>query len=93
MLLGAVRSLLLLVDAQMRRAPAVHGAEASVQRCRLLIEAARRLGVPVLATEQYPEGLGPTMPALAPLLEPVEVHAKRHSPAPANRRSSRRSRR
>jgi nicotinamidase-related amidase len=78
MLLEADRSLLLLVDAQTRLAPAIHDADACVERCRLLIEAARRLAVPVVATEQYPEGLGPTVPALADLLKPAEVHAKRH---------------
>jgi hypothetical protein len=30
-----------------------------------LVEGARLLGVPVEATEQYPKGLGPTVPALA----------------------------
>jgi nicotinamidase-related amidase len=78
MLLDADRSLLLLIDAQTRLAPAIHDAEACVQRCRLLVEAARRLDVPVVALEQYPEGLGPTVPALAALLEPAQVHAKRH---------------
>ncbi len=78
MLLEAARSLLLLVDVQTRLAPAVHAAAACVQRCRLLLEAARRLDVPVLATEQCPEGLGPLVPELAALLEPAQVHAKRH---------------
>jgi nicotinamidase-related amidase len=78
MLLDVARSLLLLVDAQTRLAPAIHDADGCVRRCRLLIEAARRLDVPVLATEQYPEGLGATVPELAALLEPGQVHAKRH---------------
>jgi nicotinamidase-related amidase len=78
MLLEAARSLLLLVDVQTRLAPAVHDAAACVQRCRLLLEAAKRLDVPVLATAQYPGGLGPVVPELAALLEPAQVHAKRH---------------
>jgi len=78
MLLEAERSLLLLVDAQTRLVPAIHDADACVRRCRLLIEAARRLEVPFVATEQYPQGLGPTVPELAALLEPAKVHAKRH---------------
>ena len=65
MLLQADSSLLLLVDTQTRLAPAIHDADAAVRRCRLLIEAAKRLEVPVLAVEQYPEGLGPTVPELA----------------------------
>jgi nicotinamidase-related amidase len=78
MLLEADRSLLLLVDTQTRLAPAIHDADACVRRCRLLIEAAKRLDVPVVAVEQYPEGLGPTVPELAALLDPARVHAKRH---------------
>jgi len=78
MLLEAARSLLLLVDTQTRLTPAIHDADACVQRCRLLIEAAKRLDVPVVAIEQYPLGLGPTVPEPAALLDPSQVHAKRH---------------
>ncbi|GIW40004.1 MAG: hydrolase [Candidatus Binatia bacterium] len=31
---------------------------------RILVEAARTLGIPVLATEQYPKGLGPLVPEI-----------------------------
>jgi hypothetical protein len=53
-------------------------ADACVRRCRLLIETAKRLDVPVVAIEQYPQGLGPTVPELAALLNLAQVHAKRH---------------
>lgn len=36
---------------------------------RILVEAARLLGAPVFSTEQYPKGLGPTLPEVASLLE------------------------
>jgi nicotinamidase-related amidase len=78
MLLDAARSLLLLVDSQTRLAPAIPDADACVRCCRLLIETAMRLDVPVVAIEQYPQGLGPTVPELAALLNPAQVHAKRH---------------
>jgi hypothetical protein len=38
--------------------PAIHQGEAVVARCELLARAARLLGIPVLATEQNPAGLG-----------------------------------
>lgn len=53
--------LVLVVDVQERLAPAIADGATVIDRCRLLVEAARRLGVPVIASEQYPKGLGPTV--------------------------------
>ncbi len=78
MLLSARRSILLVVDVQERLAPAIDGGEAATARAGIMVLAARRLGVPVLASEQYPRGLGPTVPALRTLLEPGEVVEKIH---------------
>jgi nicotinamidase-related amidase len=55
----------LLVDFQQRLVPAIHGTETVIARAVRLAEAAQLLGVPVCATEQYPEGLGPIVPPLA----------------------------
>ena len=65
MLLSAERSVLLLVDLQRKLVPAIHGGGSVVATAARLAEAARLLDVPVLATEQYPEGLGPTVESLA----------------------------
>jgi nicotinamidase-related amidase len=65
MLLSAERSVLLLVDLQQRLMPAIHDGDSVVARAARLAEAAVLLDVPVLATEQYPAGLGPTVEALA----------------------------
>jgi nicotinamidase-related amidase len=61
-------SLLLVVDIQERLAAAMpkESLEKLVKNTRLLLQAANLLGVPVLASEQYPKGLGPT---IAPILE------------------------
>jgi nicotinamidase-related amidase len=64
-LLSAERSVLLLVDLQQRLMPAIHDGGAVVTRAARLAEAAVLLDVPVLATEQYPAGLGPTVGPLA----------------------------
>ncbi len=65
------RCLLLVVDAQERLLPAM--AEPSRERLvtstELLLDAAAQLGVAVSATEQYPKGLGPTVPSLRSRLE------------------------
>ncbi|MBI5074123.1 MAG: hydrolase [Nitrospirae bacterium] len=55
-------SLLVIVDIQERLAVAMTEKERVVANTLHLIESARLLGVPLLITEQYPRGLGPTVP-------------------------------
>jgi nicotinamidase-related amidase len=68
-------SLLLVVDVQERLAAAMPPAsvERVVRNGRILIEAAHRLGVPIVLSEQYPKGLGPTVTALAEPLRALGV--------------------
>jgi nicotinamidase-related amidase len=56
---------LLVVDMQERLVRLIPGHEQLVWNIGRLIEGAKILGLPVLATEQYPKGLGPTSPELA----------------------------
>ncbi|HLV19144.1 MAG TPA: hydrolase [Pseudomonas sp.] len=72
MLMRADHSTLLVIDIQERLCPALHNAEALVENSAWLIQVARRMNVPVLVSEQYPKGLGPTVAALRPLLEGIE---------------------
>ena len=64
-------ALLLVIDVQERLAAAMNPqALAAVEKnATVLIRAARRLGLPIFATEQYPKGLGYTVPGLRALLE------------------------
>src|SRR5688500_14976954 len=66
------RAAVLLVDFQER--PAAVMAPGEVAACErnivLLFELARQLRIPVVVSEQYPRGLGPTVPALKSALEP-----------------------
>jgi nicotinamidase-related amidase len=66
-------SLLLVVDVQERLASAMPeaGMEKLVANTTILLEAARLLGIAVAASEQYPKGLGPTVPALAMKLREI----------------------
>jgi nicotinamidase-related amidase len=64
-LLNADGAVLLLIDLQQRLVPVIHDNETVVARAVRLAEAARLLDVPIRATEQYPAGLGPTVPPLA----------------------------
>ena len=77
MLLDATTTCLLVIDIQERLAAAVADGEGVIGRARLLLTAAARLGVPVIVSEQYPEGLGPTVEGLRPLPEHATVVPKR----------------
>ncbi|MFO0572000.1 MAG: isochorismatase family protein [Polyangiaceae bacterium] len=70
------RTAVLVVDVQERLAQAMPPEQVERLRraARILIEAARLLGAPVLATEQYPKGLGPTLPEVAEALRSVDAH-------------------
>jgi nicotinamidase-related amidase len=63
--MSAVDTALLVVDVQVKLMPSIPGAEALIRNLAFLIDAARMLGLPVQATEQYPKGLGSTVPELA----------------------------
>ncbi len=56
---------LLVIDVQERLVPAIARHRHVVWNIGRLLDGARLLGLPVLATEQYPKGLGPTVPELA----------------------------
>ncbi|MCA1826910.1 MAG: hydrolase [Myxococcales bacterium] len=68
------QSLLLVIDVQEKLAAAMKGREQLERNVAVLIQAARRLGLPIVATEQYPKGLGHTVAALRDLLgdQPME---------------------
>lgn len=57
----ADQSTLLIVDVQERLAPVMHDPRKVIYGCVTLVRAAGAIGVPVLVSEQYVRGLGPTM--------------------------------
>jgi nicotinamidase-related amidase len=59
------QSALLVIDVQEKLLVKIPTAQALVHNISFLIDGARLVEVPVSATEQYPKGLGPTVPALA----------------------------
>ncbi len=73
------RAALLVVDIQERLCPAMapDALERVLRGTTVLLEAARRFGLPVVVTQQYPKGLGPTVAQLAPAIEalaPEQLH-------------------
>lgn len=65
MLIDPRRSQLLVIDIQERLMPAVDGADRVAANAGILIRSAERLGIPITVTEQYPKGLGRTVPDVA----------------------------
>jgi nicotinamidase-related amidase len=61
MLLSRDKSQLLIVDVQEKLLGAISGKDRVVEHCVRLVRAARTLGIPITISEQYPQGLGPTV--------------------------------
>jgi nicotinamidase-related amidase len=55
---------LILIDIQDKLAAAMRHKDQIVHNCLHLIELAKLLNIPILVTEQYPKGLGPTLPEI-----------------------------
>ena len=71
MRLTPATSALVVVDIQQRLLPTIPGGSTVITESCRLVDAARLFNVPVLATEQYPKGLGPTIETLAEKLDKV----------------------
>ncbi len=63
-LLAIERSALVVIDVQQRYLPHLHRPTRLVEAVRRLCRGAGIAGVPVVVTEQYPQGLGPTTDAV-----------------------------
>lgn len=63
-------AILVVVDVQEKLVPAIHAElyPASLKNIRIMIETAAALGLPILVTEQYPKGLGRTVPEIREML-------------------------
>lgn len=59
------RSLLAIIDVQEKLVPAIQRSERLLQRIDFLMNVCNALALPVVVTEQYPKGLGPTVPSIA----------------------------
>jgi nicotinamidase-related amidase len=69
------RAVLAVIDVQEAFRPAVLDFDEVARSTAALVQGARRMDIPVLVTEQYPKGLGRTVPEVAEHLEgisPVE---------------------
>jgi nicotinamidase-related amidase len=62
-------AVLLVVDVQEKLLPVIHDSARVLRNVERLVRGAHVLGVPVLVTEQYVKGLGPTVTPLRQALE------------------------
>ena len=71
-------SVCVIIDIQQRLLPAMNDSEKVLNRAQLLVNGMNELNVPVVVTEQYPQGLGNTVAELAELFtESTPVIAKK----------------
>ncbi|MCC7168571.1 MAG: hydrolase [Rhodospirillales bacterium] len=78
MRIKAQESCLLIVDVQERLAPVMADPRRVLYGGATLMRAALRLSIPIMVTEQYPKGLGPTMIDLRSLAPEGAIFEKVH---------------
>jgi nicotinamidase-related amidase len=76
MLIDRNKCSLLLVDVQERLLPAMASPDGVVSLVSILLKAAKLLDVPVTVSEQYPRGLGHTVPVIAAQIGNAPVFEK-----------------
>lgn len=72
------QSLVLLIDIQSKLAPAIADHALVLAAAEWVLQVAAQLQIPCLATEQYPEGLGHTVPQLQSYFQPEHILPKIH---------------
>jgi nicotinamidase-related amidase len=78
MILNATSAQIVIVDMQERLVPAMNDGETAVDRCAVILQTAAELSIPVLLSEQYPKGLGATVPRLLELRGQATLLEKIH---------------
>lgn len=69
------KAVIVVIDIQERLLPAMKNQTEIARKAAMLIRGARILGTPILVTEQYPKGLGRTVPEIKEALgeiQPIE---------------------
>ncbi len=69
---------LVIIDIQRKLSAVMAEKEAVISAVSVLIRGCRFMKLPMFFTEQYPEGLGPTEPALLELLDHTQAMTKKY---------------
>ncbi|HAS04652.1 MAG TPA: hydrolase [Dehalococcoidia bacterium] len=75
-MLKSENTVLLIVDVQEKLLPVIYREENLTANIIRLIQGMQVLEIPVIVTEQYPKGLGETVPEIAQLLTNIEALPK-----------------
>jgi len=67
-MLNIDKTALVIIDVQEKLSRVMHEKEKLFENLQKLVKGAQILGIPILVTEQNPNGLGPTVPEIASLL-------------------------
>lgn len=74
--LNREETVLLVIDIQEKLVPVMDYKDQVINNNKILISAAQQMDFPVVATEQYPKGLGQTVPELLKLIDKDNIFAK-----------------
>ncbi|UZQ51170.1 hydrolase [Clostridium kluyveri] len=69
-------SALIVIDIQERLVPAMPTSQKVIQNTNTLLSVSNKLEIPTIITEQYPKGLGKTVPEIHYNINEVSVHEK-----------------
>lgn len=69
-------TLLMVIDIQERLVPVMKYKDQVIKNTNILITAAKEMDFPVIVTEQYPKGLGRTVPELIDLVDEESIYSK-----------------
>jgi nicotinamidase-related amidase len=67
-MLETTNTVLLIIDVQEKLVRVMHDKDSLLSNLQKLIEGIQVMGIPVIVTEQYPQGLGPTVPEITNLI-------------------------
>jgi nicotinamidase-related amidase len=76
-MLESEKTMLIIIDVQEKLFRVMYEREDLLRQLRQMIQAAREFGLPIIWAEQYPEGMGKTLPELTELLGGLHPISKR----------------
>ena len=75
-MLNIDKTALVIIDVQEKLSRVMYEKEKLFENLQKLVKGAKLLNIPIIVTEQNPNGLGPTVPEIAPLLPTIKPVAK-----------------